>query len=205
MFYAEEHQRETDENDDLDPMIPRIQVRPFNLKNVKQMRDLEPLGTPFYYLLLTLCFKDIDKLISIRGMIIRTSSIIPELEEGFFSCIVCQATSIVPKRNDKVDEPKTCANCKAKGSVSIIHNRCTFTDKQWIKLQETPDAIPECETPHTVSLYCYEDLVDVARPGDRVEISGIYRAVPVRNVSIHRTVKSIYRTCTPYTIFLLTM
>jgi DNA replication licensing factor MCM4 len=79
--------------------------------------------------------------------------------------------------------------------MSLVHNRCTFLDKQWIKLQETPDDIPEGETPHTVSLYCYDDLVDIARPGDRVTVTGVYRAVPVRNTSLQRTVKSIYRTC----------
>ncbi len=59
--------------------------------------------------------------------------------------------------------------------MSLIHNRCVFKDKQWVKLQETPDAIPEGETPHTVSLYAYDELVDVARPGDRVDITGVYR------------------------------
>jgi DNA replication licensing factor MCM4 len=59
----------------------------------------------------------------------------------------------------------------------MVHNKCTFSDKQWIKLQETPDAIPEGETPHTgtssnspwsllaVSLYAFDDLVDISRPG----------------------------------------
>ena len=46
-----------------------------------------------------------------------------------------------------------------------------------------------------MSLYCYEELVDVAKPGDRVEITGIYRAVPIRNIGFQRTLKSIYKTC----------
>ena len=28
-----------------------------------------------------------------------------------------------------------------------------------IEMQETPDAIPEGETPHTVTLFCFDDLV----------------------------------------------
>ena len=39
-------------------------------------------------------------------------------------------------------------------------------------MQETPESIPEGETPHTVTLACYDELVDVAKPGDRVEITG---------------------------------
>jgi DNA replicative helicase MCM subunit Mcm2 (Cdc46/Mcm family) len=44
-------------------------------------------------------------------------------------------------------------------------------------LQEKPNDIPEGETPHSVSLYVYEGNVDVCRPGDRVTVTGIYRAV----------------------------
>ena len=43
---------------------------------------------------------------------------------------------------------------------------CLFTDKQLVRLQETPDEIPEGETPHTVSIFAYDDLVDSLRPGE---------------------------------------
>lgn len=46
--------------------------------------------------------------------------------------------------------------------------------------QESPNDIPEGETPMGVTLYSYDTLVDVARPGDRVTITGIYRAAAVR-------------------------
>ena len=48
-----------------------------------------------------------------------------------------------------------------------------FGDKQHVKLQETPDQIPEGEAPQTVHLCAYEDLVDAVKPGDRVELVGI--------------------------------
>lgn len=77
----------------------------------------------------------------------------------------------------RIDEPTTCQNCRMKHSMEIIHNRCMFSDKQILKIQETPDSIPQGETPHTVTVFAFGDLVDVAKPGDRVEITGIYRAV----------------------------
>lgn len=43
---------------------------------------------------------------------------------------------------------------------------------QVIKMQENPNAIPEGETPHTVTLYAYDNMVDMCRPGDRVAITG---------------------------------
>ena len=35
-----------------------------------------------------------------------------------------------------------------------------FVYKQLIRLQETPDEIPAGETPHTVTLFAFDDLVD---------------------------------------------
>ena len=40
----------------------------------------------------------------------------------------------------------------------------------------------------------YEDLVDHVRPGDRVEITGIYKAMGVRVNANKRTLKNVYRT-----------
>lgn len=40
-----------------------------------------------------------------------------------------------------------------------------------MRLQETPDEIPEGGTPHTVSLLMHDKLVDAGKPGDRVEVN----------------------------------
>ena len=61
-------------------------------------------------------------------------------------------------------------------------------------MQETPDSVPEGETPQTIHLCAYEDLVDHVKPGDRCEIVGIYRAIGHRVNHAMRTVRSIYRT-----------
>ena len=40
----------------------------------------------------------------------------------------------------------------------------------------------------------FDDLVDQAKPGDRVEVTAVYRAVPIRMSSTRRTLKSVYKT-----------
>jgi DNA replication licensing factor MCM4 len=54
--------------------------------------------------------------------------------------------------------------------------------------------VPEGETPHTIHLCVYEDLVDYVKPGDRVEAVGIYKAMGVRVNPNQRTLKNVYRT-----------
>lgn len=78
--------------------------------------------------------------------------------------------------------------------MQLIHNRSAFADKQVIKLQETPDLVPDGQTPHSVSLCAYDELVDVCKAGDRVQITGIFRCSPVRVNPRQRTTKSLFKT-----------
>ncbi|CAI5723731.1 hypothetical protein KXD40_000703 [Peronospora effusa] len=157
-----------------------LQVRPSNLRELSSMRHLNP--------------SDIDQLVCIKGMVTRCSGVLPDLKEAFFRCAMCHATTQVALDRGRIEEPTSCAHCSSRMSMEMIHNRCAFTDKQMIKMQETPDAIPEGETPYTVLLFAFDDLVDGVRPGDKVEVTGIYRAVPMRSNSRQRVVKSVFKT-----------
>jgi DNA replication licensing factor MCM4 len=45
-----------------------------------------------------------------------------------------------------------------------------------------------------VNLCAFDELVDKAKPGDRVQITGIYRAVPTRLKATQRSLRSVYKT-----------
>ncbi|KAG0564394.1 hypothetical protein KC19_8G107300 [Ceratodon purpureus] len=160
-----------------------IEARPFNLKAAVNMRELNP--------------SDIDKLVSVKGMVIRCSSIIPEIKGAFFKCLVCgHSPPLLSVVKGRVEEPTRCEKpeCAARNAMSLIHNRCTFANKQIVRLQETPDAIPEGETPHTVSLCLYNTMVDAVKPGDRVEVTGVFKAMAVRVGPNQRTLRALYKT-----------
>ena len=83
-------------------------------------------------------FTDIDQLITISGMVIRLSPLMPEMREAFFKCYVCQNTASVEIERGRIAEPTLCVNCNTNHSFALVHNRSQFSDKQSIKLQESP-------------------------------------------------------------------
>lgn len=56
------------------------------------------------------------------------------------------------------------------------------------------DAVPDGQTPHTVSLCLYDELVDLVKPGDRISLTGIFRSIPVRLNPRQRVIKSLFKT-----------
>ncbi|EPS44070.1 hypothetical protein H072_1953 [Dactylellina haptotyla CBS 200.50] len=157
-------------------------VRPFNLEKLSNMRELNP--------------NDIDKIVSIKGLVIRTTPVIPDMKTAFFRCEVCHQDVKVEIERGKIIEPTRCPRevCNSPNSMQLVHNRSEFADKQIMKLQETPDSIPDGQTPHSVSVLLYDEMVDVCKAGDRIEVTGIFRGVPVRVNPRQRSVKSLFKT-----------
>eukprot|EP00948_MAST-09A_sp_MAST-9A-sp1_P001448 g1448.t1 len=153
------------EEDPLVQSTKRIQVRTFNLSSQESMRNLNP--------------SHVNQLVAVRGMITRCSKIIPDLKTGFFKCTLCHHTVEVGIDRGLIAEPQRCPACDSKNSMQIQHNRCFFLDKQLIKLQEAPEAIPE---------------VDVARAGDRCEITGVFRALQERTNAKRRACNALFKT-----------
>ena len=68
----EDQEMQFDEQENQDTII---QVRPHNLRKVYRIRELNP--------------DHIDKLVTLRGIVIRNSDIVPEMKEAHFICVKC--------------------------------------------------------------------------------------------------------------------
>lgn len=151
-------------------------------ENCKRMRDLNP--------------EDVEHLVSMKGIVIRVSDLIPDMSVAFYRCTKdnCDGFERPAVMHHKLVEPLVCNKCSTTNSMQLVHEECTFADKQMLKIQERPDDMPEGETPHTIQAYVFDDLYDCLRPGDRCEIIGMYRAAGVRVHPTWSNVKADFRT-----------
>ncbi|CAD7946321.1 unnamed protein product [Amoebophrya sp. A120] len=161
-----------------------IRAKTYNLldQDFRKMRDLEPA--------------DIEKLVSTQGIVIRCSDLIPDMNQAVFACTTqgCDEHVTVGVNKFRVFEPQRCDSCGQSSSYTLKHNLCEFGNKQYVKLQETPESIPPGETPQTIQLYCFDELYDVMKPGDRVELTGILRGSSQRSNFMQRRQRAVYRT-----------
>ncbi|XP_052862272.1 DNA replication licensing factor MCM4 [Anopheles cruzii] len=158
----------------------QILVRPFNADKTRNMRALNP--------------EDIDQILTICGMVIRTSNIVPEMRRAFFKCSICSFSVEVDLERGRIAEPTLCGHCNTNHCFQLIHNRSQFADRQLIKLQESPEDMAAGQTPHNVLLMAHDDLVDKVQPGDRITVTGIYKAMPLQENPRQSNMKSVYRT-----------
>ncbi|XP_073953946.1 disc proliferation abnormal [Choristoneura fumiferana] len=157
----------------------QIQVRPYNAP-ARHMRDLNP--------------EDIDQLVTISGMVTRTSNIAPEMREAFFKCAVCGAAAAAELERGRVPEPAHCAHCNTAHAFQLIHNRSHFSDKQLVKLQEAPDDMPAGRTPATVNVMAHGALVEAVGAGERVSVTGVFRAAPATVHPRKATLRALHKT-----------
>ena len=119
----------------------------------------------------------IDKMIAISGMVVRTSELRPMMTEAAWVCPSGHLTYEV--QDDLVlKRPAKCELCGEVRNFELDRRHSRFIDFQVVRVQELPEELPPGQLPQFFDVNIEGDIVNTARPGDRVVLSGVVRAVP---------------------------
>ena len=94
---------------------------------------------------------------------------------------------------DELEKPKVCPICgKSGGSFKILYEKSKMVDWQKIVVQERPEEVPPGQLPRSIEVVLTDELVDVARPGDRIMVVGIVRVRPDTTLGKKRGIFDVY-------------
>ncbi len=117
----------------------------------------------------------INKLISIDALVVKRSDIRPKIKEGIFVCTFCN--NKVKANLDKEEIPKICPECK-KRSLKIVPEESKFVNSQKIAIQDPLEKLNGSVPTWQLEAWLEDDMVNMAIPGDRIELTGILKIRP---------------------------
>jgi replicative DNA helicase Mcm len=155
------------ENPDYLKRKKRFVARIVNLYETVKIRDIKS--------------EYIGKMIQVEGIITRMLPVKSKLIRAVFRHSKCGAEFFWPESEDevigeKLEKPPICPVCGESGGVfTLVKEKSIYVDYQRVVVQERPEDVPGGQMPRSIEVELSEDLVDTARPGDRVSIVGIVR------------------------------
>ncbi|MUM64753.1 AAA domain-containing protein [Acidianus infernus] len=154
---------------EIDPTYPdeveRVHVRLINLPRTIELRKIRS--------------NYINKLITVEGILTKQTPVKERAYKVVFKHIHpdCNQEFEWPEGDEEMDEiiktPTVCPLCGKPGQFEIVAEKTKLTDWQKVILQERPEEVPPGQLPRQLEVVLEDDLVDSARPGDRVKITGI--------------------------------
>ncbi|GAB0489902.1 hypothetical protein MMPV_001128 [Pyropia vietnamensis] len=126
--------------------------------------------------------------IKVSGVVTRRTGVFPHLRLVKLDCGKCRTviptpavsnggSGVVGGGANAAPERAVllCPNCNAKGPFTVNSEQTVFGNYQRLTLQEAPGSVPAGRLPRSKQVILLGDLIDVARPGDEVTVTGIYR------------------------------
>lgn len=117
----------------------------------------------------------LNTLVRVSGVVTRRTSVFPQLKYVKFDCVKCGHV-IGPITQDLEETKlKSCPSCLSRGPFQLNMEQTVYRNYQKLTLQETPGTVPPGRLPRHREIVLLCDLIDSARPGDEIEVIGIYK------------------------------
>ncbi|KAK4686427.1 DNA replication licensing factor MCM3, partial [Tremellales sp. Uapishka_1] len=133
----------------------------------------------------TLRSHQIGKMVSLEGIVTRCSLVRPKMLKSIHFCPPTQKFHSRSYHDSTVIAPSSTLT----GSTTVIpqddgeghalmmeYGLSTFRDHQTINIQEMPERAPAGQLPRGVEVVLADDLVDCCKPGDRIQLVGVYKS-----------------------------
>jgi len=117
----------------------------------------------------------IDQLIRTSGVVTSTTGVLPQLRIVKYDCAKCKYIlgPFVQSQDNEV-KPTSCPECQSTGPFIINVAQTVFQDYQRITIQESPGKVTAGRLPRSKDAILLNDLCDSCKPGDEIDITGIY-------------------------------
>ncbi|KAG5500413.1 hypothetical protein JKF63_03506 [Porcisia hertigi] len=115
-------------------------------------------------------------LVRVEGVVIRRSPVYPQMDAVKYDCTRCSyIIGPIYQRGDKEQRVSMCPSCHSKGPFRVNMRLTEYRNHQTIVLQESPGKVPPGRLPRSLEVVLTNDLIDRAKPGEEVDVTGIYR------------------------------
>ncbi|KAM0746745.1 MCM-domain-containing protein [Meredithblackwellia eburnea MCA 4105] len=134
----------------------------------------------------TLRSEKLGKMVCLEGIVTRCNLVHPKLQESvhfcpethnFHSRVYVDRLSAAAATGAPVTSATFPATDAENNPLEVEHGLSTFMDQQNVLIQEMPERAPAGQLPRSVEVVLEDDLVDVCKPGDRLQIVGVYRSL----------------------------
>lgn len=150
-----------------------VKVYFLNYDQIKKKLHIRINDLPITENIRSLRNNHLNKLVKIRGVVTRRTGVFPQFYIIKYTCMKCQATFGPFVAN--ISKPSHCYECQSRGPFTINSSETIYKDFQKLTLQEVPGSVPSGTLPRSKEILLYYDLIDSAKPGEEIEVIGIYK------------------------------
>ena len=131
---------------------------------------------PVHYTLRQLRQTHLNCLVRVSGVVTRRTGVFPQLKYVRFDCTKCGVTlGPFPQESNEEVRISFCSNCQSRGRFTLNSEKTIYRNYQKLTLQESPGTVPAGRLPRHREVILLWDLIDKAKPGEEIEVTGIYR------------------------------